>query len=492
MATKSLPIPTVHSELPPGTAAILGVFGRNTLWIWVDRGLLAIGTLLAGLFLVRYLGPADFGLYSVALSAGLLFGVAMDLGYSRYAARAVAASPKEGRGIMTLGLLTSAVLLLGELAALTVAALLKNGYVAVICVGLILGNFSRLHDLTGAFLRAELRSRAMVLASSINRLGHILVICIVIWFRLSVLDLLLGYAIVAVPALALRLRQLWHHLPLLREWNWQGFWPTTRHAWPFFSFSIAELGYSQIFLLTFSFVAAPHDVGLLSAGIIIVSLLHQWASAIADAVLPLMTRLFEAGRFPELFELRARILQLLLILSMPVAVVLFVFAPQICAILGGKYSASAPILRILALRTPLWILEGFFGVGFLNATNRVVGRRNAFAVALIILVILTLILGHIWGPEGAAVASWLATLCILWAYLRLCAQIGGPLHLAPVAAITCLASLIMAWVSVQLAPLFGWGFALVPAVLSYFAVLFLVAPSRLIRAGRTLRECFAG
>jgi len=492
VATEPQPIPAVRPDLPANTSAILGVFGKNTLWIWVDRGLLSIGTLLAGLLLVRYLGPADFGHYSVALSAGVLVAVVMDLGFTRYAARVVAASPREGRSIMSLGLLTSVVLLLGEMVALVVAALLKNGYLAVICAGLILGNFGRLHDLTGAFLRAELRSRAMVLGSTISRLGHIVVIFIVIGFRLSVLDLLLGYSLVAVPALALRLRQLWHHGPALRELSWRGFWSVSRHAWPFFSFSLSELGYSQVFVLTFSIVASRHEVGLLSAGLVIISLLHQWASATADAVLPLMTRLYEAGRIRELLELRSRILEALLILSIPVVVVLFVFAPQICALLGGKYAASAPVLRILALRAPLWILEGFLGAGFLNATNRVAGRRNAFAFALVVLVILTLILGRIWGPQGAAVAFWIATFCILWAYIRLCSSIGGELRLTSAFAATGSAALVMAALCLKLSNSMFWVLAIPPALLIYFAVLFFFARTRLLSAGRTLRECLVG
>ena len=39
-------------ELQQRTHHALGNFGRNTLWLWIDKGALKVGTVLAGLFLV--------------------------------------------------------------------------------------------------------------------------------------------------------------------------------------------------------------------------------------------------------------------------------------------------------------------------------------------------------------------------------------------------------------------------------------------------------
>src|SRR5260370_17506325 len=50
--------------LPAERAAILGILGKNTFWLWLDLGALRIGSLLAGFFLIRYLGPHDFVLYT--------------------------------------------------------------------------------------------------------------------------------------------------------------------------------------------------------------------------------------------------------------------------------------------------------------------------------------------------------------------------------------------------------------------------------------------
>src|SRR6266446_8007397 len=95
------------SGLPSERAAILRIFGKNTFWLWLDLGALRIGSLLAGFFLIRYLGPNGFGLYSTAIAVGFLVNAVSDLGLTRYSARAVAAHASEGPPILMLTLLTT-------------------------------------------------------------------------------------------------------------------------------------------------------------------------------------------------------------------------------------------------------------------------------------------------------------------------------------------------------------------------------------------------
>jgi O-antigen/teichoic acid export membrane protein len=124
------------SGLPTERAAILRIFGKNTFWLWLDLGALRIGSLLAGFFLIRYLGPNGFGLYSSAIAVGFLVNAISDLGLTRYTARAVAADPGEGPPILTLTLLTTVLFALLEVAGLLFALLTGHSRIAAICAGL--------------------------------------------------------------------------------------------------------------------------------------------------------------------------------------------------------------------------------------------------------------------------------------------------------------------------------------------------------------------
>src|SRR5258708_28460100 len=68
-----------ESSLPTERAAILGIFGKNTFWLWLDLGALRIGRLLSGFFLIRYLGPHGFGLHRIASAGGFLGNALIDL-----------------------------------------------------------------------------------------------------------------------------------------------------------------------------------------------------------------------------------------------------------------------------------------------------------------------------------------------------------------------------------------------------------------------------
>src|SRR5215469_9939019 len=120
------------SELPAETSAILRIFGTNTLWLWLDLGALRLGTMLAGVFLIRYLGPRDFGLYSMALAVGWAANAVIDLGLTRYSARAVAATPNEVHPILSLCLFTTVGSALVTIAVLLWA--LGTGHLRLACL----------------------------------------------------------------------------------------------------------------------------------------------------------------------------------------------------------------------------------------------------------------------------------------------------------------------------------------------------------------------
>ena len=81
--------------LPEHHHQVLRIFGKNTTWLLLDRAGLKVGTMLAGLVLIGYLGPANVGIYATAIAVGSLVNVLLDLGLTRYAARTISAFPEE-------------------------------------------------------------------------------------------------------------------------------------------------------------------------------------------------------------------------------------------------------------------------------------------------------------------------------------------------------------------------------------------------------------
>ena len=479
------------SGLPSERAAILRIFGKNTFWLWLDLGALRIGSLLAGFFLIRYLGPNDFGLYSTAIAVGFLVNAVSDLGLTRYTARAVAADASEGTPILTLTLLTTALFALLEVAGLLFALLTGHSRIAAICAGLVINNFEGTSILCSAMLTAKLRSRQILPGSIVSTVALIVLSALVIILRLSVVTFLILGMFRSLSVLLIRLWQLRDLLPALHLKSTRKLRIVIRSAWPFFCYNVTQVSYSRLSIVCFGLVAPESMVGIFSAAFVLSDVFPQWSYAMSGALLPLWTRLFESDRNTELLELRESLLDLIVLLCVPAAIAISIFAPEICALLGSRFASSTLVLRILAYRILLSVVDGFLGHGFLIAINRVRERQRAQTYALVLLGILTLLFGKIWGPTGAACALFIADAALILQYLWILSRLK--LRVSSQVLLPCLlAGGAMAGVTLFFKTDAVASARLLLGVLTYAALLLLVWRARLMGAGRTLRHCLSG
>ena len=480
--------PSSGADLPAETSAILRIFGRNTLWLWLDLGALRMGTALAGLFLIRYFGPVNFGIYSLALAVGWIANAFIDLGLTRYSARAAAANADETPPILALSLFSTVLPALLTIGALLIAMQMHRYQTACLAAGFILCNFEGTASMCSSILTAHLRSRAILPGSLLGAGGLIGLTLIVIWFHLSVLTMLIALSAKSLLVLSVRLWQLRSYWPKASEWTWKMFKDVARNAWPFFAYNLTQVGYGKVAVLCLGLVAAKEQVGWLAAGFTLSDVIPQWSYALSGALLPVWTRLFENGRTAEMLDLRQRLLDVILFASIPLWICLALFAPQLCSMLGPQFAPSAPILRIVAARSVLAVLDGFLGHGFLVAVNRVRERQGALARSLLLLTALSLICGHRWGALGVAFALIASDAFVILQYLVITSRIGLRVEW-PAITPALLAGACMAINAVALPSDVHVFAKILASLLTYFSVLFLLSKNRLLSAGRTLREC---
>ena len=187
-------------------------------------------------------------------------------------------------------------------------------------------------------------------------------------------------------------------------------------------------------------------------------------------------------------RLRQRLLDVLLFASIPLWISLSFFAPEICALLGPRYVPSAPVLRIVACRSVLAVLDGFLGHGFLVSVNRLKERQTALSVSLFLLAALSTALGYEWGAEGVAIGLFISDAVLITQYLWIISKIGMPIEW-PAVVPGILAGAIMAGTAMVL-PQGGQPLLKLSAsVLVYGVALTVLSKDRLVDAGRTLQEC---
>ncbi len=475
--------------LPESGSEVMRVFGRNTLWLLLDRAGLKVGAMLAGIILLWYLGPADVGVYSTAIAVGCLLNALLDLGLTRYAARAVAATPGEAQSILALSLTSTVIASLVELSAVVAAHCTGNWYWTCLCIGFIFTNLDGTSSACAGILCADLRSRAVLPGSILNALGVVGIIALVVRLRLSLLSLLVGLTLKSLIVLLYRLWQLRVYWPA----SWKYFTPcqfmrVARDSWSFFSYSLTQMGYEKVAIVCFGLVADHEHVGLFSTALLLAGIFPSFTYAASDALLPVMTRLYEAGRTEDLLELRRRLMNLLLQLCVPIGVGMAVLAPEICHLLGNRFIACAAILRIAASRSLLSVLDNFLGQAGLTAVARVRERRNAQAMGLALCAALTILMGTYWGAWGAAVAVLLADLFIASQYFRIFRRIGLPVE-CPALWPTLVAGCGMA-LACLLLPNLGLLARTAISLAVYLIVLAVIARTRLAESAGTFRQCF--
>ena len=478
-------------ELPSQRSAILGMLGRNTFWLWLDMGALRIGGLLAGFFLIRYFGPHDFGLYSTAMAVGFLVNALSDLGLTRYTARAVSADRREGPPILAVTYLSTAALAALELVAVTIALARGNVTAAVIIAGLLVNNFEGSAILCSAMLNATLRARLILPGSAISTFCLIAFATMVVMLHLSVLTFVLlscGRSFVVFLVRLWQLRDLW---PRAAAWSAERLRSTVRSSWPYFTYNITQVSYGRISIVCFGLVASQAWVGIYSAAFVLSDIYPQWSYSASGAVLPLWTRLYEGSRIQELLETRESLLDVIILISAPIAVALSVFAPEICSFLGPRYVASAPVLRVIAYRAVLSVIDGLVGHGFLIAINQVRKRQRSQLIALFVLAVLTLALGRWWGPQGVAMALFVADAVLIAQYYGILSKLN--LHIRTRFFIpVCVAAGCMALISLIVPTGFGLAPRVIAGLLAYISALFLLSGSRVFDVIRTVRHCLGG
>jgi O-antigen/teichoic acid export membrane protein len=477
-------------ELPAETSAILRIFGRNTLWLWLDLGALRLGTMLAGIFLIRYFGPSNFGLYSTALAVGWLANAVIDLGLTRYTARAVAATPREVHPILALTLLTTVASAILTIAVLLVAWYTKHFALACSAAGFVLCNLEGTSSLCSSVLTAELRSRDILPGSIIGAAGLIGLTALTIWLHLSVLTLLVGLCFKSLMVVSLRLWQLRSSWPAPEDWTWPRLWRVAQNAWPFFRNNLAQVGYGKVAILCLGFVATQAAVGWFAAAYTISDVIPQWSYAFSGAILPVWTRLYETRRFDEMLSLTCRLWDIILFSTFPIWILMAVYALPICRLLGQQYIPSATVLRLIAIRCVLAVLDGFLGHGFLVAVDRVGQRQWALARSLALLAVLSVVFGSLWGAVGVALALLISDSTLILQYVWIISRIEHRIEW-PSLAPGIFAAVLMAVCAIGLSNEINLLLRASAALAVYFITLLIFSKDRVMSLGQTLRECIA-
>jgi O-antigen/teichoic acid export membrane protein len=415
---------------------------RNTAFALASQFATATFTAILTIFLVRYLGPGDYGVFALALGVASLIFLPSDFGISQSTARFVAEHRGETGRIaevladgLKLKLIASGLICVGLFA---LAGPISNAYdapemtwplrgVALAVFGQSVVGFYR----TGfeALGRVSLTLRLIAAESAVEAGASIALVLVGAGVSGAAFGRAIGYGFGTFFAFVLVARLVNRHALSLRGNPSGRIRQIARYAGALLIIDAVFATITQIDILLIGAILGTTAVGVFQAPAKLITFLHYPGLALSAGVSP---RLSRGGAGPNVGAFQRGIRYLMILQGLLVVPVVVWAGPIVDIVLGDGFEESADVLRALA---PYIFLFGLapivsVGVNYLGEARR---RIPIAIAALVVNFVVSIILLNEIGVVGSAIGADAAYLIYVPAHFWICKQMIG-LPLAPVAA----------------------------------------------------------
>jgi PST family polysaccharide transporter len=382
----------------------------NSSWLFSDK-ILRMGVgLIIGVWMARYLGPGRFGLLNFAIAFTSLFGAFATLGLDGIVVRELVKFPEKRDVILgsafALKLMAALITFVIVIVAISI---MRHGETVVIWVVAIsaAGFIFQSVNVIDLFFQSRIQSKYTVYATNgafilmaFVKVGLLLAAAPLIAFAWAVLGEIVFASIFLLVAYRARHMSIWawrSRLRVMRDLLWA--------SWPLILSGVSIMISLRADQVLIGQMLNDKQVGIYSAAARISEIWYFIPLAIASSTFPI---LIESKRQSEVLYYRRlqKLYNILVMLSLGVAVIMSVFSGRIVVLLyGHAYSACAGVLAVL-----IW---GGVAVSFGCAWSNWMLLENRTKMMLLFQVnaaILNLILNFVLIPRFGIIGSAYATL----------------------------------------------------------------------------------
>jgi O-antigen/teichoic acid export membrane protein len=383
----------------------------NTSWLMGERILRMVVALFVGVYVARYLGPAQFGLLSYANSFVGLFVALATLGLDGIVVRELVKTPERRDELLGTAFwlkIGGAILMWFAIIAavpLTSNDVQTNSLIAIIAFAAIFQAF----NVIDFNYQAEVKSKYVVHAqlvqlviSSVAKLILIFIQAPLLWFAwVYCLDAL----VLAVGLVVMYLQhsgKIW-----VWQWRWQVAKDLLRDSWPLILSGMVIMIYMRIDQVMIKEMLGAEEVGLYAAAVRLSETWYFLPMAITASIFPAIVNAKKQSE--ELYYQRLqKLYDLMVWMSVAIAIPTTFLAPWVIGLLYGEaYIGAAQVLSIHIWAGVFVFLGVASGKWFLSENLQVLSFYRTLMGA-IINVILNIILIKKYGIYGAALATLVA------------------------------------------------------------------------------------
>jgi O-antigen/teichoic acid export membrane protein len=380
----------------------------NTSWLFFERVIRISVSFVVTIFVVRYLGPKEFGLYSYVLSFFWLFASLSTLGLEAITTREIVKFPDKkdeiNGTVFFLRLIGSFCAII--LIALTLFIMHEETYTSILILiassSFLFQSFSVIEYYFRGKVEAKYNAYALstsVILSSILKVIFILIKAPLIYFVLAVV---FEYAVLAVGLVL-----VYHHNKLsIFNWKYSKKVASSllKDSWPLLLSGLVVMVYMRIDQIMIKNMMNDDAVGYYSVAVRLCEAWYFIPVTLCNSLFPAIVNAknvseeFYNNRLQKLYDILAW-------MSIGIAIPVTIFSNLIINLLfGSEFSPAAPVLTIY-----IWAgVAVFLGVAssqyLINENLTKLSFSRTF-LGMIVNVLLNLLLIPYYGIIGSAVAT---------------------------------------------------------------------------------------
>ena len=391
----------------------------NTSWMFAEQMLRMIAGLLVGIWVARYLGPEQFGVFSYAIAFASLFSSIAKLGLDGIVVRDLVREPEQRDSYLGTAFwlkLGGALIMLGAVALatqFTSSDRLTNLYILIIASGAIFQSF----DVVDFYFQSQVLSKfvsickmTQLLISSLLKLYFIFTGADLIWFVLVTL--------VDQLTLALSLYFAYRYQKLggfYRYFDVTLAKQLLKDSWPLIFSGLVVMIYMRIDQIMIKEMLGEREVGLFSAAVRLSEVWYFIPMIITASLFPSIVN--AKKRSEELYYTRLQRLYTIMVwLAIAIALPMTFLSDWLVTLLYGEAYREAGQVLMVHIWAGVFVFLGVASGSWLISENlQWIAFYRTFSGA-IINIILNFVLIPIYGLIGAAIATVIAQTMAAFAF----------------------------------------------------------------------------
>ncbi len=391
----------------------------NTSWMFGEQILRMVAALLVSIWVARYLGPAQFGIFSYAIAFVSIFGILAKLGLDGIMVRDLVNEPQKRDIYLGTAFWLKLIGAFFMLASVAIATLFTtndhttNLYIFIIASGIIFQSF----EVVDFYFQSQVLSKFVSICKIIQLL---LSSALKVYFVVTGADLFWFVVVTLIEqvTLALTLYIAYKYQKLgsfYRHFDFNTAKKLLKDSWPLIFSGLAMAVYMRIDQIMIKEMLGDKEVGIYSAAVRLSEVWYFIPVIITNSLAPAIISARNVS-----YDLYKNRLQKLCTVMVWLAIVLAIFITFFSGMLvnilfGSAYQAASGVLAI-QIWGGIFVFIGVASGVFFTAENYT--RKTLYRTALgaVSNVLLNIVMIPLYGIYGAAVATLISQFVVNLAY----------------------------------------------------------------------------